>query len=260
MLTVHGRCRVVTNLFVYNMPGLKRKLTYGRRKSSSSKKARVPSAMRRTTPRTNVMVSRLSTRKMYPTLPSLRTTVRYFTGIRNLNGGAGGIAAAHVFSSNGLYDPDITGTGHQAIGFDQLMLMYDHYTVVGSKIVVDFRNDDTANPYNVGIRVADSTTVITDTQEWVENGYNNYKLLNIGPSTPCVTRMSEQVDIAKYLGRKDALADSQLKGTAASNPAEQVFFHVSAFTLGGVDGAQISFQACLEFDVIFHERKAVATS
>lgn len=240
------------------MPAVKRKRVYAYPKAF--KKTKVPMAMRRTTPRANVMVPSLSTRRLYPTLQTMRTTVRYFTGLFNLNGAAGGLAVAHVFSANGLYDPDITGIGHQPGGFDQLMVLYDHYTVVGSKIVVDCRNDDTTNPYTIGIRVSDDVGVLTDRLQWVENGYNNYKLLNNAPNMPCIARLSEQVDVAKFLGRKDALADSQLKGSAATNPLEQVFFHVSAFTLGNVDGGGMSLQACIEYDVIFHERKAVATS
>lgn len=240
------------------MPAIKRKRVYAY--NSAAKRTKSSKAVVRTTPRSNIMLRGLSTRKMYPTLPKLRTSVRYFSSRVTLTLPAGGLTTTHIFSANGLYDPDITGIGHQAIGFDQMMLLYDHYTVVGSKIVVDFRNDDTANPCNVGIRVADSTTAITDPQEWVENGYNNFKLLNIAPEWPTVTRLSEAVDIAGYLGRKDALADSQLKGSSAANPLEQVYFHCSAFTLGPVDGSTVTIQATIEFDVIFHERKAVGTS
>lgn len=43
---------------------------------------------------------------------------RYVEGFIDLNPGALGSNAPYTFSANGLYDPNITGSGHQPIGFD----------------------------------------------------------------------------------------------------------------------------------------------
>ena len=51
-------------------------------------------------------------------------------------------ATAYVYSANGLYDPDITGAGHQPMSFDQLIGMYEHYTVQSGKITVNFVNEN----------------------------------------------------------------------------------------------------------------------
>ncbi len=43
---------------------------------------------------------------------------------------------SHNFSCNGIFDPDITGTGHQPLLRDQYALLYGAYRVLSSKITV----------------------------------------------------------------------------------------------------------------------------
>ncbi len=76
--------------------------------------------------------------------------MRYFADVE-LDPGAGAMAA-HIFSANGLFDPDITGVGHQPYSFDQWMAVYDHYHVVGAKISVTFLSTQEAAANNhVGV-------------------------------------------------------------------------------------------------------------
>ena len=47
--------------------------------------------------------------------------------------GSAGIPFKYQFSCNGLYDPNITGTGHQPMYFDQVTPIYNQYRVIGAK-------------------------------------------------------------------------------------------------------------------------------
>lgn len=42
----------------------------------------------------------------------------------------------YVMNSNSLYDPNNTGFGHQPFGYDQLMAIYNHYTVTRCSIAI----------------------------------------------------------------------------------------------------------------------------
>lgn len=53
-----------------------------------------------------------------------------------------GSPAFYTFAGNSLFDPDITGVGHQPLGFDQWSTFYNKYTVYGSKIKAAFCNVD----------------------------------------------------------------------------------------------------------------------
>ena len=73
---------------------------------------------------------------MYTTMPDqMFIKLKYATSYR--------ITAAQfhkVFSGNGLYDPDVSGVGHQPLGFDQWMTLYNRYRVYASRIVVNVVN------------------------------------------------------------------------------------------------------------------------
>lgn len=199
-------------------------------------------------------------RMTFPEARQHRTTLRYFGNFIALNGGAAGIAAGHVFSANGLYDPDITGVGHQPIGFDQLMQLYDHYTVVGAKCRAYFTNVDTVNPYFGAIAVRDGNALSTDTREIVENGYVTMKQMTVGGAGGDNCDLATSVDVAKFLGRTNALADADLKGSSGNNPSEQLYFHIYGFTSRQVDGGELACNVVIDYDVVFHEKTITAPS
>ncbi|QGH72494.1 MAG: capsid protein [CRESS virus sp. ct4af14] len=75
-----------------------------------------------------------------------------YSQLVSINPGAG-VCGVHAFSANGMYDPDITGVGHQPKGFDEYMALYNHYKVTASKIHVE--GDVAAYAVIIGVRAAD---------------------------------------------------------------------------------------------------------
>lgn len=54
----------------------------------------------------------------------------------NLNAD-GTSASTYTYALNGLYDPDISGVGHQPMGFDQFAALYQSYKVLGAKVKLE---------------------------------------------------------------------------------------------------------------------------
>ena len=90
----------------------------------------------------------------------LKCTLPFFQRY-TLNPGIGGTCASYVFRGNDMYDPDVTGAGHQPRGFDQVMLMFDHFVVIGVRMVVDIHNDDGGGVI-VGVTPSDDSGVNSD--------------------------------------------------------------------------------------------------
>lgn len=191
---------------------------------------------------------------------TFRTKLTYAERGFTLNSGIGGTVAAHVFSANGLFDPDITGVGHQPAGFDEMMSFFDHYTVISSKIYVNFANRDGSNRNFAGIYISDNSTIETDYRVIVENGLGTYSLLDFSNGGNDTMEISVPVSTSRFLGRPDILSEDDLRGTNAANPAEQVYFIVWCAPDSNVDGADVKFSVRIEYVVQFTEPKRVAIS
>lgn len=172
-------------------------------------------------------------------------------------------AQNYFFSANGIYDPNITGTGHQPMGFDTMIAYYEQATVVRSTITVQAYNNSSTVPARVWLSLAPDTTAITDTTEITENGLLRHVDLNTTGENK-VGVISLGCDIAKYFGRqrgRGILNDVNLYNTAAANPTEQVYFNITSSGIMATSGTyNITFQAIISYDVVFWEPRKVVTS
>lgn len=201
-------------------------------------------------------------------LPNRFAAKLRYSATTSINPGAVGIAGVQVFSCNGIYDPDITGVGHQPRGFDQFMTMYDHFCVVGSKITVTFFHKYGLSYTNllVGINLKDDTTVYTNSNDYME-GRNV-----ITATMPCVTggtaaglatqrKLSKAFSTRKFLGRPNPTNSQYLLGSAASNPQEQAFYHVwCAPTVSAIDDEALGINVVIDYLVIFMEPRQPSQS
>nr|DAV46090.1 MAG TPA: Capsid protein [Cressdnaviricota sp.] len=163
----------------------------------------------------------------YPLAKAKVCKFKYFQEI-SLNPTAG-LCADYVFHATSIYDPDNTGTGHQPYGFDQIMAMYDHFTVLGSKIKVTAVNNTNA-PIWMGIKLRDENTNLTgmDLQDFQEQPGTKKKLIGWQTSGSSKGVLTLGCGQAKFLGltKQALMADTSRRGDTSSNPADGLFFHV----------------------------------
>lgn len=171
-----------------------------------------------------------------PVPTKMRVKLTYTEFVKLTPGGAGS-AAINVYSGNGMYDPNISGVGHQPRGFDELMALYDHYVVTGSTCTVSFVNTGTAEANICFIRLKDKQTEDSDLVANTEAAYSKYALYAVNqqhPNTNHNYNLVSRANVGKFLGRGNVLSDPELKGTTSANPTEQCYFHVGAV---GLDSA-----------------------
>lgn len=168
--------------------------------------------------------------------------------------GSTGFAGVKVFSANGLYDPNITDSGHQPRGFDEIMPLYDHFVVSACKVKVEYTNTETATPVTAFIAVRDDSAVETAPNNYYEHeGCKTYPLgIANGNSTHV---LSHYCNIKSFLGRGNVMSDPELKGSAAANPTEQAFFHIGVAATNQSSSVSTRINVFLEYIVTFIEPK-----
>lgn len=198
--------------------------------------------------------------KRFPLPLKLKRELRYMESSIGLNPGVAGTAADYVFSANGLYDPNITGVGHQPLGFDNYMAMYEHYTVIGAKITVQFQNTETIYMAWAGIAARSGSGAIANGPQAVENGMCVVTPLNKADVSGDFRSLSYPLSIGKFMGRHNILAEDDFRGTSTANPNEEVYFHVIAFPNNAQDIGQITAHVVIDYIAIFTEPKNINQS
>ena len=110
----------------------------------------------------------------------------YTRAVINLGVSAGPVF--YQFRANSIYDPDLTGTGHQPRGRDQLDLLYRRYQVYAVQVTVDFylpvNNDHTLRCFIAGKSPTDGSLWFTAEDIEEHTGGN----LVLGTALPNVDR------------------------------------------------------------------------
>ncbi len=169
-----------------------------------------------------------------------------------------GIVASYVFAANGLFDPDITSTGHQPMGFDQLMLSYNHYCVLSSKIIVTAKNILGSTPV-ISITAQANSTPITVIDQIIESGMSERTTLESKAVSGSVKTIQLMSTTRRFEGKPMPINDPNLCGDVGNNPAELQYYHVQLWDAAGTT-SQVTCDVVLEFRAVFFEPRILTES
>lgn len=182
--------------------------------------------------------------------PQMTTTLRYVETVAiAANSGSG----FYVFSCNGLYDPNITGTGHQPLGFGQLIALYNHYKVKKSNIKINILSAVNA-PLSACCYVDDDATVTSYLGAFEQAGV---KSIQGNSSAGNLRTLTQSWDGAILFG--DTLIDKNHAGNASANPSE-----ISNYVIYLVDPSAATNTWYVKVEILytatFYELKQIAQS
>jgi hypothetical protein len=198
---------------------------------------------------------RISAAPLFP--PKYKALLRYSDTI-TLSSTSGAVAS-QVYSTNGLYDPDITGTGHQPAGFDQMMLSYEHYTVTASRLTATYHNNTNAVYPTAAVSVNASSTPVTVVNQIIEDGFVVQEfLMGLGVQGSLKT-LKIGCNISKFHGLKNILDNDDYRGAIASNPAEQSYYILQLWDTE-LASSSSAVDVVIEYEAWFTEPRRITQS
>lgn len=187
--------------------------------------------------------------------------LRYVSDPFTINPSLSGVAT-HIFRANSINDPDFTGVGHQPYGHDTWKTLYNHYTVIGSKISVRLQTSSglAANSFALaGLALRDDSTATTTLGLSVESGRCNYRFLGTDDSKNGMVKMVKGYSAKKWYGKTYNASGTQ-RALFDANPNEEVFYHVSVESAAGDDLGAVYGQAIIEYICLLQEPKDLGQS
>lgn len=163
----------------------------------------------------------------------------------------------YLFSCNGMYDPNYTGTGHQPMYFGKINELYDHYTVLSSAIRVTYTSG-----------VSPSTTQVLRCALYIDDdidpNLNNVsamcerpggKMSIIGPGQ-AQTTLTMGWNAKKTFGG-DPQSQSELQGNGTANPSEQSFYVIGVDDLA-LNSQNVVLNVEIWYNVVWDELTSIA--
>lgn len=157
-----------------------------------------------------------------------------------LNPGVAGAASTNVFRLQSIFDPDLTGVGHQPPGHDELANLYERYQVWKVDFKVSFVSADVTLGILVGYSIGDTTTVSVDHDVYLENGQCDWGFL--GPSGSNVRTFTGSVkpcDVHGVSYLQYMANDDEYGAPFGSNPNEGSYFKIFAAGVGNDTGPAV---------------------
>lgn len=172
---------------------------------------------------------------------------------------ASGVINKVQYSCNSMFDPYATGTGHQPYYFDQMTAIYNHYTVIGSKIkltIVPFASN--TDGMFVGLYKDDDTTT-TNVNDITVLAEQSQKAIRTIPLSSTNSHYLTSKWSAKKTFGGSILGNDDLQGNIAASPTEQTYYTIAGQAFGTSTGS-LRVTVEISYIAVWDELKAVTQS
>lgn len=173
----------------------------------------------------------------------------------------------HTFYLSTLYDPDVTGSGSQPRGRDQLVNIYDRYCVIGAKVrfrpvgpnTLDGQTTTAGMEYGGVLTQTVSFLNTTGWNDLIEQwGYRqNGTIANDVGLSKSLTR---SYSLRKFLNHPAPLSDDVVTSASSGSPSRGGYFHIWACNPTGAAMPSVAFSVQIDFITVWFRRLPMSPS
>lgn len=161
---------------------------------------------------------------------------------------------------NSIFDPNITGGGHQPYGHDTFASLYNRYRVISCSYIISAYATGT-NTFQVAALPANQTFIASFLDEYRENPRCKYMIQSAGGGT---RMLKGRVYLPSLVGRNRAqyMADDRYSAVFGTSPAELAVLNISGSNFGQTSGVDpgITYNVTLVYTVECFDVKNLSQS
>ena len=199
--------------------------------------------------------------------PESRVTLKYVQTV-SLDPAAGSIDSLE-FDMRNLYDPYVTGGGHQPSNFDRWTTIYNKWTVLRTRLKMTnaWNSTSSVTPGLWGFLVSKSGSQVSgfsNVDQLCEQPYVKYAGVAAGVSNAIAFpgSVSAALPSKPWLGLRsdDLLFSDEYAGDGSTGPTETFKAEVFLANINGNDPGAVPFRVEIEFDAVFYMPKITLPS
>lgn len=187
---------------------------------------------------------------------------RYVENITFPAAAGAGFPTSYVFAANGIYDPNVTGVGHQPLYHDEMAALYQYYTVVGSRIKVTF-SQNPVDQQNYGIILSQDSSLASNPTLLKEEYGSSVALIPSQRNMPFVQTKNFSAKKIFKTNMAGLLSDDTQRVQTGTNPGTKALYYFVIWRGpidGGVTLATSIAQVEMSFIVLWREPKDAVQS
>lgn len=184
--------------------------------------------------------------------PMVRRHHRYCES-RVLNGTTGALGA-YVFSANGMFDPNITGSGHQPYGFDQMIAFYQKAVVEKSWFAAEVVGNGVGTAGVIVSTESNVSSTLTSADTLTEPGRGQAVLLN---ATIPARSLSASWEKRKLYPEADP---GDFTTVSNSNPTTQDYYTIYVQSTDGSSSIASYWVVVVTYEVVWQDPVTIVSS
>lgn len=203
-------------------------------------------------------------RLSYAPMPRKKTVqLKYVSDQKTVACTVGGaVGVTHQYALNGLFDPEITGGGHQPMGFDQMMAWYNNYRVWKVEFKIRWSAPSSTSTMGVAQISAsndtDAGSLLAGQTYTTVAERNNCATKLINQDDDDSNTMYRSVYISGIEGQ--SIIDNNYTGRSTLNPTNIPILRIGCANAAGSDGNTVTYHLEIIYHADFFMRKSLGQS
>lgn len=200
------------------------------------------------------------TRHVASRMPKTMLMKHRYTETIGLDAAGGGVSP-YVFIANTLYDPNVTGTGHQPLMSDEMAAIYGSYIILGSKITAKFVNSSTGTTVShIGIFLSRDSSISTSQELVLEQQNTKHTTLGLPGSTNGIKTITGNFSAKKFFSA-NPLTDDLQEALISADPQKKAYYILWQSSINSANNPDaIDVLVSIDYIALWKNRKEVLQS